>query len=168
MEQTPHLHMPTGEHITIRQRPESASSSFFEFEAVLPPRLPGPPAHWHLREHETFQVLEGTLHVRLGPRRFDLGAGQSVTVPPGTVHAFSNPTDSPVHIVTRESPAGPLEQQLRLLASSRRPPLLRLAAINSGPDMSFFLAAVPYRPQRWMWNTLAAVARVVDTVQALR
>jgi hypothetical protein len=84
-----------------------------------------------------------------------------VVVPPGIVHAFSNPADEPVRMITRETPAGQLEGQLRVMASAGRvPPLLRLAEVNARNGFSFFLAGVPEFPQRLLWRGLAALARL--------
>lgn len=155
------LRMPTGDVIDIVSTGEDTAGAVFAFEAVLPPGLAGPPAHLHRAEQESFEVLEGVLRVRLGAQRRDLGPGQSVVVVPGTVHAFSNPTDRPVRMVVREIPAGQLEPQLRLLASAGRvPPLLRLAELNVVHDLSFALHGLPDGPQRLMWRALAGLHRV--------
>ena len=80
-------------------------------------------------------------------------------MPPGTVHAFSNPTDRPVRVITHETPAGQLEAQLRVMASAGRlPPLMRLADVNAGHGFSFFLAGLPEFPQRLLWRGLAGLA----------
>ena len=84
-----------------------------------------------------------------------------MVVAPGTVHAFSNPTHEQVRVITRETPAGQLEGQLRVMASSGRlPPLLRLAEVNARNGFSFFLAGVPGFPQRLLWQGLAGLARL--------
>lgn len=81
-------------------------------------------------------------------------------MPPGTTHAFSNPFDQPAQVRTVESPAGPLEPQLRALAEAAgRPPLLRLAEINAAHHWSFTLAGMLDGPQRMLGRVLAAIAR---------
>jgi len=152
------LRMPNGDMITIRHSSAETKGAFFEIEAVIPPRTSGPPAHLHLREEESFAVVEGRLWVRCGKERIELGPGESATVPPNTAHTFANRTDQPVTVVTRSTPAGLLEQMFRLQATSKRPPLLRVAEINHGKDATFFLAAIPVAPQRLMWNGLAGLA----------
>lgn len=154
------LRLPTGEVITIVHAGDKTDGVVFEFEAVLPPRLSGPPAHWHRVEHETFMVTEGVLRMRVDRDTRNLRSGQTVTVVPGTVHSFSNPSDESVRVVTRESPAGQLEEQFRVMASAGRvPPLLRLAEVNARHDFSFFLAGMPAVPQRVLWQALAGLAR---------
>ena len=99
------LRLPTGELISIIRTGLETEGEVFEFEAVLPSGLSGPPAHWHRVEQETFEVIEGTLRVRVGHVVRHLGPGESVVVPPGIVHAFSNPADEPARVITRETRA---------------------------------------------------------------
>src|SRR5271169_5663892 len=132
------LRLPTGELISIIHIGLETEGDVFEFEAVLPSGRSGPPAHWHRVEQETFEVIEGTLRVRVGHVVRHLGPGESVVVPPGIVHAFSNPADEPARVITRETPAGQLEAQLRVMASAGRlPPLLQLAEVNARNGFSF-------------------------------
>jgi mannose-6-phosphate isomerase-like protein (cupin superfamily) len=154
------LRLPTGELISmIRTGPET-EGRVFEFEAILPAGLSGPPAHWHRVGQETFEVVEGMLRVRVGRAVRHLGPGESIVVPPGIVHTFSNPTGQQVRVITRETPAGQLEAQLRVMVSAGRlPPLIRLAEVNAMNGFSFFLAGLPEFPQRLLWHGLAGLAR---------
>ena len=144
---------PSGETIRVLRSGAETDGAVFEFEATLPPRTSGPPAHRHLVEQESFEVLEGRVAIRLGTTWREVGPGASVVVLPGTVHAFANRTDQEARMLTRETPAGQLEAQLRLLASSGRiPPVRDLARLNVEHDLSFALAGVP------LGGTAAAVA----------
>lgn len=157
------IDLPTGERLTVLRDGTSTGGAVFEVEAVLPPGLSGPPAHRHRFESETFTVLDGELRVRIGRDRRVLGPGETVTVPPGVVHAFTNPTARPVRIRTLETPAGPLEEQFRALAEAGRlPPLRRLARINVEHDLSFVLHGVPEALQRPLWRLLAALPAPPD------
>lgn len=152
------LRMPTGEILDLLRTCDSTGGAAFEVEAVLPPGLAGPPAHRHRFGTETFTVLDGELRVRIGHTRRVLGEGERITVPPGTTHAFANPTDRPVRIRTVETPAGPLEDQFRAMAAGGRiPPLRRLARINVDHDFDFVLHGLPERLQRLLWRLLAAL-----------
>jgi mannose-6-phosphate isomerase-like protein (cupin superfamily) len=150
--------LPGGDPATIRHTGRSTGGALFEFEAVLAPGRSGPPAHLHVGQEETFTVIEGLLHIRHDREWGEFGAGETVTVPAGTVHTFANRSDRPVTMVVRLAPALAFEQLLRLQAESRVPPILRIASINHGPDASFFLAGMPLPLQRRMWNALARVA----------
>jgi quercetin dioxygenase-like cupin family protein len=52
--------------------------------------------HIHATYDEYFEVLEGTLTVRLGRRELEVRAGEAAIAPRGSVHCFSNATDSTV------------------------------------------------------------------------
>ena len=160
MSENRELRLPAGELISVIRTGLETEGEVFEFEAILPAGLSGPPAHWHRVGQETFEVVEGRLRVRVGHAVRHLGPGESIVVPPGTVHTFSNPTDQQVRVITRETPAGQLEAQLRVMASAGLlPPLLRLADVNARNGFSFFLAGLPEFPQRLLWQGLAGLAR---------
>ncbi len=152
------LRLPTGEQITVLTSGADNGGTAFEVEALLPPHLSGPPRHRHRYETEVFTVLDGVLEVRLGRETRTLYAGESVTVPPGTAHAFANPSTEPTRIHTRETPAGPLEEQFRALAAGGRlPPIGRLARITVDSGYSFSLAGIPDRIQRPLWRLLSTL-----------
>jgi quercetin dioxygenase-like cupin family protein len=54
----------------------------------------GPPLHRH-SETEVFRVLEGRYLFEVDGQRFEAAAGDLVSVPGGTSHAFVNLTDRP-------------------------------------------------------------------------
>lgn len=150
------LRFSDGQHVVIEK-----TEPDLVFRAWVPPKIAGPPAHRHGRETETFTVYEGRLLVRAGKTQRILQSGDSVSVPPGTTHTFSNPFDEPAQIGTVESPAGPLHAQLQVLAQTcGRPPVLKFAEINAEHGFSFTLAGVPDGLQRLGWRALAALARL--------
>ncbi|MFD1524269.1 cupin domain-containing protein [Pseudonocardia yunnanensis] len=152
------LQMPTGEVIDIVRSGRDNGGAAFEVEALLPPRLSGPPPHRHRREIETFEVLDGVLRVRVGNETRDLQTGESVTVSPWTLHAFANPSDRPTRIRTVETPAGQLEDQFRVMATAGRLlPLIRLARINVAHELSFHIHGIPDPIQRVLWRALATL-----------
>jgi quercetin dioxygenase-like cupin family protein len=152
------LRLPTGEQITALASGVDNGGTAFEVEALLPPHLSGPPRHRHRYETEVFTVLDGVLRVRLGRETQTLVAGESVTVLPGTVHAFANPSSRPTRIRTLETPAGPLEEQFRAVAAGGRlPPIGRLARITVDSGYSFALAGIPDRIQQPLWRLLATL-----------
>jgi mannose-6-phosphate isomerase-like protein (cupin superfamily) len=95
---------PTG--VTLKATGEETNDSFYLGEAVVEPGFPGPPPHFHERLHDMFYVLDGTLNMRLGDDTTELQAGSFVCVPPGVVHTFSNPSETPVRFLNFNTPAG--------------------------------------------------------------
>jgi mannose-6-phosphate isomerase-like protein (cupin superfamily) len=92
--------------VTIKAGSEETNGSLYLGEAVVEPGFPGPPPHFHEHLHDMFYVLDGTLTVRLGDETTELSAGSFVCVPPGVVHTFSNPSQTPVRLLNFNTPAG--------------------------------------------------------------
>jgi mannose-6-phosphate isomerase-like protein (cupin superfamily) len=92
--------------VTIKATGEETNGSLYLGEVVAAPGFPGPPPHVHERLHDMFYVLEGRLTVRLGDESTELPGGSFVCVPPGVVHTFSNPTQTPVRFLNFNTPAG--------------------------------------------------------------
>jgi mannose-6-phosphate isomerase-like protein (cupin superfamily) len=60
-------------------------------EYDIGPAYKGASPHYHERHADSFYVLEGELEFRVGDKTVRAIAGTSVVVPPGVVHAFTNP-----------------------------------------------------------------------------
>lgn len=80
---------------------------------VLAPPTDGPPLHVHYHAEESYQVLSGTLEVRLGKEWKQVSAGQTLTVPQGTPHTLRN--SAPVELINVHRPALNIEQMFRTL-----------------------------------------------------
>jgi quercetin dioxygenase-like cupin family protein len=74
-------------------------------EMIVPPRAKVPPAHAHEDIDETVQVLEGTLHYRIGETTHVLRAGDRAFSPRGLPHAFANHGDVTTRALLIFSPA---------------------------------------------------------------
>jgi len=61
------------------------------FELEVPPGAIVPPPHSHTHNEECVYVLAGTLRYAVDGDVQDLGPGESMYSPKGSVHAFSNP-----------------------------------------------------------------------------
>jgi len=61
------------------------------FEMRVPPACHVPPPHSHRANEELVYVLEGTLRYTVDGETRDLGPGEFMSTPRGSVHAFSNP-----------------------------------------------------------------------------
>lgn len=154
------LRLPGGNKVTFLQTAAETRGALLEFEAVVPPHAAGPPAHVHLREQEQITILDGQLDIRFGKSWSRARPGDELVVPPGTAHAVANRTPYPVTFRVRLTPAGNLEQLLRVGAASKWPSLLRIAEVNHGANATLFLAAVPILPQRLALTGLAGVSRL--------
>jgi mannose-6-phosphate isomerase-like protein (cupin superfamily) len=77
------------------------------------PTRGGPPVHLHETAEETFDVLEGRLHVLVGDAWTPLEAGQSITVPIGTPHSVDNRSGEELVFVNTHRPALRFEEMFR-------------------------------------------------------
>ena len=97
------LQVTPGERFKIRIASSQTMGAYAVIEIVADPHN-GVPLHIHSREEEHFIVLEGTLDIAAGDRRWDAPAGTSVTVKKGVPHAWCNPSETPLHMLVVFSP----------------------------------------------------------------
>jgi mannose-6-phosphate isomerase-like protein (cupin superfamily) len=79
---------PDGSIYRITRSSAEARGELLEMEWELPARGWAPQPHLHPLLTEEYEVLEGSLKVLVGSEWRTLRAGDSASVPPGTVHTF--------------------------------------------------------------------------------
>ena len=80
-----------------------------DFDLVIcetPPGAQGPPPHIHGTYKEAFLIVEGEMEFFVDGNLETRKAGESLDVPPGTLHTFNNRTDQPCKWVNIHSPKG--------------------------------------------------------------
>jgi mannose-6-phosphate isomerase-like protein (cupin superfamily) len=129
----------------------------------------GVPAHIHPTVEEVFTVHEGTLELLAGREWRPARAGETVTVPPGTRHAFRNRGTVEAHGTCRATPPSSLEGFLTQAAGLSRAGLLTKAGLpkprgilhaavlaHAHRDMVHLLFPAPPQPvQKVLWPPLA-------------
>lgn len=75
-------------------------------EVVTQAGVPGPPPHHHEDADECFYVISGRLGVMLEDEWTQLGPGEYVNVPRGTVHTFRNEGPDEARVITGFEPHG--------------------------------------------------------------
>src|ERR1700735_5021907 len=95
----------SGEQITIRRTAADTGGAVLEWELLLAPGGRVPSSHAHPGQEEVFTVLAGQMRFRVGVRRVLANPGDTVRVPPGTVHHFANAGDTPARGACRPRPA---------------------------------------------------------------
>ena len=100
----------SGERITFLQTARDTGGEKLEIELELSPDGHVPGAHVHPEQTETFHVLEGTMKFRMGLRKIVAGPGDTVVVPAGSVHRFSNGGDGVARARVEVTPALDMEQ----------------------------------------------------------
>jgi mannose-6-phosphate isomerase-like protein (cupin superfamily) len=166
----------SGERITIlaagtpatgtRAAGTPADGSVLDWELVLAPGGRVPSSHAHPRQEESFTVLAGQMRFRIGGRRVIARPGDTVRVPPGTVHHFANAGRQPARVAVRTRPALNMRQLLETAAAMaaeqhaaarRRPSLLGLALFMRdferevrAPYLPAALVGAVIRPLAWL------------------
>jgi mannose-6-phosphate isomerase-like protein (cupin superfamily) len=128
-----------------------------------------PPAHFHPKQDERFEVLAGELHVRLDGEERVLRVGDTLDVPRGTVHSMWNPGEEPVRAIWETTPGGrtldwfrtidALHREGRVAKNGMPGPLAFAVLLNEYDDV-FRLAAGPRPVIRPALAALAIVGRL--------
>ncbi|RMI29695.1 cupin domain-containing protein [Nocardia stercoris] len=128
-----------------------------------------PPAHWHPAQDEYFEVLDGTIAVRLDGRDLELKAGDTLRIPAGAVHQMWNPHDEAAHVRWQVTPSGRTAQWFRSIdalhrrgqvRASGRPGLLAYAVLLT-EFRDVFRPVVPAAPLvRVLLAALAPIGRM--------
>ncbi len=134
-----------GEETLVKVASADADAQFAFFHLVAPP-MSGPPRHVHSREDELFYVLEGELDFELDGVRHTVGAGGTVFLRRGVVHAYQNFTTADARLLIATTPGHFSDFFVELSAATPpggMPPFEVLAALGSkygittlGPPMT--------------------------------
>ena len=161
------IHNPiTGERVTFLATSADTDGEAVVIETVVQPHGSVAAAHVHPAQSERFAVKSVTLGTKLGRKKRSLGAGQWLTVEPGTPHRFWNDGDEPVRFVCEIRPAlqfeSLLETMFALAAAGKTnrkgmPNLLRLAVIA---NEHFDTVRLPF-PPAWLQKAGLALSAPV-------
>jgi mannose-6-phosphate isomerase-like protein (cupin superfamily) len=104
----------TGHQVIFLQTGAETNGQLLQIEYIVPSReepLQYIPLHFHHVAEERFETLSGRLGVIVGDKNKQriLEAGESVVIPPGTVHAFWNAAGEELRFITDIRPAGQLQ-----------------------------------------------------------
>jgi quercetin dioxygenase-like cupin family protein len=105
----------TGERLLFHRTASDTDGAFVLVEATVQPAGFVAAAHVHPHQSERFEVLEGTLGLRLGRRTLTARAGDTVTVPAGAAHRFWNAGDDEARFLCEVRPALAFEQLLETM-----------------------------------------------------
>jgi mannose-6-phosphate isomerase-like protein (cupin superfamily) len=100
----------SGERITFRKTAADTDGELLAIDLELSPNGHVPGAHMHPNQEERFEVVKGAMKFRRGLRTVTARAGDTVVVPPGTVHRFENADNVPAHARVEVRPALRMEE----------------------------------------------------------
>lgn len=110
------LELTPSESLEVR----SSTPEAFEVEATYGPAGKPPPRHFHPAQDEHFEVLSGTMRVRVDGEERDLSPGEQLEIGRGSAHQMWNPGGEPARVRWRTAPAGRTEQWFRAIDALRR------------------------------------------------
>lgn len=157
---------PQGERFTFFTEPDPTAPAL-EFEFVASPGCAGPDPHIHAKQVETFRVVSGTMHAKLGKDERVIRAGEALVVPAGQLHTFQNrSTTEPLVIRITVEPALQFQWMMtelcRLAIANggrwKDMPLLETAYIMNCTRDEHDLAGVPRLLTTALFGALAGVA----------
>jgi len=104
------------ESVTVRE----STPEVLEVEGEYAPGTGAPPKHFHPSQDERFEVLAGTLRVRIDGEERALEQGETIEIPRGAVHQMWNPGSEPARVVWQTRPRGRTEQWFEAIDSLHR------------------------------------------------
>jgi quercetin dioxygenase-like cupin family protein len=95
----------TGEVLVFHRTAAETDGESVLVETIVRPRGFVAAAHVHPHQSERFEVLEGTLGLRIGENEIVAGPGDVAVVAPGTPHRFWNAGDGEARFLCEVRPA---------------------------------------------------------------
>jgi mannose-6-phosphate isomerase-like protein (cupin superfamily) len=163
-------HPVTGERVVWRRVAEDTNGELLELDLFAQPGGFVAAAHVHPNQEERFEVMAGTLALRVGDDELTLGAGDVTVVPPGRPHAWWNAGPEQVRIRGQIRPALRTENFFETFFGLGRdgktnrkglPNLLQLAVLMREYEDEMRLAKPPFAIQRMLFAPLAIVGRIL-------
>ncbi|MBO0708061.1 MAG: cupin domain-containing protein [Candidatus Dormibacteraeota bacterium] len=156
------------EKMVIQQTAASTNGRLLAFELILPPGGHVPASHVHPVIEERFQVLGGRMRFRRGLRHVTATSGQTVVVPPGTVHRFANGGDEEARVLVEARPALRMETLLEVTAELAREGRTLANGTPRPLEMALFLkefeqeVRVPWVPAPVVGMFTASLTRMAE------
>lgn len=129
----------SGERITFRRTAADTGGDLLAIDLELSPtgRVPG--AHVHPVQEERFEVVQGMMKFQKGLRTITARAGDTVVVPPGTVHRFKNAGDGPACMRVEVRPALKMEELFETAVALAREGRTTAGGMPQALDLALFM-----------------------------
>lgn len=160
----------TGYRYAILRAAADTGGALLDMEVTYPAGAGEPPGHLHPVQEERFEVLEGSLQVRVAGEPRELRTGDTLVIPAGVAHSMWNPSDAQARVRWQTRPALRTEEffeALVYLAGTGRvnakgaPGLLDLALLLPEFADEVRLVRPPAAVQRLLFGALAPIARLL-------
>jgi quercetin dioxygenase-like cupin family protein len=147
----------TGERLTFLKTSRDTNGEYVVVETLLQPGARVAAAHLHPYQTERFEVIQGTVGMKVGGKKIEARASEVVTVEPGVAHRFWNAGDGEARFLCKVSPALGFEELIETMfglaadgktSKSGMPSPLRLAVIAKHHFDDVRLPVIPHSLQR--------------------
>jgi quercetin dioxygenase-like cupin family protein len=151
---------PAGMRMVFEETSDTTGGELVRVRAFHPPGGEAPIEHYHPFQEERFEVIAGSMAVRLDGGETTRSAGERFVVSPEVVHAMWNPGSQPAELLWETRPALKTGEFLeRVWGLEGKPGPLELAVIVRAYDEEVRLTK-PSRPvQRALFAVLAPLGR---------
>ena len=105
LEANKQLTMPDGSTFVVVESDSSNDGSEIIFEITMAPGAMSPPRHSHPAQDESWTVQTGELSVLVDDRWRTIARGESLAIPPGTVHTLANRSATTIRFHDAHRPA---------------------------------------------------------------
>jgi mannose-6-phosphate isomerase-like protein (cupin superfamily) len=105
----------TGERIVFVETSRDTNGEAVVFETFVQPDGFVAAAHVHPKQEERFEVVSGTIGVKLGGEEIVAGPGETLTIPAGTPHRFWNAGETELRFRAEVRPALEFERLLETM-----------------------------------------------------
>ncbi|GAB3920866.1 cupin domain-containing protein [Larkinella terrae] len=160
----------TGQTIQFVKTRADTNGRYLELISTYESHSKEPIPHYHPRQDEYFEVLQGELSVRLKGKLTTLQPGDTIHIERNTVHSMWNGTAEKTVISWKTVPAMDTEYLLELntgLANDDKtnadgvPDLLQVALMMNHYDHVFRVAKPPFFVQKVIFGILTPFARLL-------
>lgn len=163
-------HPVTGEKIIFRTTAQDAAGELMQADLIVKPHGFAAAEHIHPLQEERFEVLAGSVKLRVNGATREVHTAETAIVPPRTPHTWWNDADQEAHVLVDVRPALRIEEFFETffgLAQAGKvdkktglPDLLQLALIMREFDKEIYLARPPVPVQRVLFGVLGSVGRL--------
>ena len=139
----------TGERVVFRTLARDSDGALLRLDVFFPPGAGASAAHIHPHQEERFEILDGSLRLRIGREERVARAGDIIVVPAGTPHRPKNVGEMEVHCVAEFRPALNIEtffENAFALLSARRSRTAVLLAFELAELLSYYPREVQATP----------------------
>ena len=147
---------------------DDTNGALLQFENYHQPHGIGPTPHRHPLQTETFKVVTGSFAITINGQEQTFTVGETVVVPPNTVHFWRNAGPGELHLQTEFRPALHFEEiietiaclsQLGKMDAAGNPDPMQMSATLNAYYGEFFLATMPFTLQRFLFGFLGKLLR---------